>query len=197
MNPYIAVLILLGLIAVGWRFTKRRPAPESKERTRTPERRVEGFQVWSPLHVRMGRGCIADHGTQYGAGFRRKEGPLLPHDPYCRCETIPFTVTGSEVFGGALRRIGVPKSLPPGFPAGAIVPAIAALKRINAEPLPDDVDAYLSLTGVDSFDEAAREAFAAFLRERHAFLKSQEPVSKTREPSQGGAEFDPAAAKVP
>jgi hypothetical protein len=200
MNPYIAVLLLLGLMAVGWRFARRRPPSESKERVRRPERKVEGFLVWSPLHVRMGRGCIADHGMQFGVGFRRKEGPLLPHDPNCRCETVAFTFTGSEVFGGALRRLGVPKSLEPGFPVAAIAPALAALKRINAEPLPSDADAYLALAGVDAFDEGTRGAVAAFLRERYAFLAAQPRASTAPDPSPGGpegSEFDSAAAKTP
>jgi hypothetical protein len=199
MNPYLAVLLLLGLMAVGWRFAKRKPRAETPERPRRAGRRVEGFQIWSPLHVRMGRGCIADHGMQYGAGFRRKEGPLLPHDPNCRCETIPFTFTGSEVFGGALRRLGEPKTLQPGFPLSAVAPALAALKRVNAEPLPADVEAYLAVAGADSFEETARGAFTAFLRERFAFLTSQERAAREREPSPGetaGTELDPAAGKT-
>lgn len=200
MNPYLAVLLLLGLIVVGWRFTRRKPRADAPERSRRPERKVEGFQVWSPLHVRMGRGCIADHGMQYGTGFRRKEGPLLPHDPNCRCETIAFTFTGSEVFGGALRRVGEPKTLQPGFPLSAVAPMMAALKRINAEPLPADVDAYLALAGVDNFEELSRGAVAAFLRERYAFLTSQERAARARETASeatAGTELDPAAGKTP
>lgn len=199
MNPYLAVLLMLGLMVVAWRFTRRKPGTDDTERVRRPEGKVEGFQVWTPLHVRMGRACIFDHGMQYGAGFRRKEGPLLPHDPYCRCETLPFTFNGSEVLAGALRRVGEPKTLEPGIPVSAIVPTLAALKRINAEPIPKDEDGYLALVGVDAFQEPDRSAVTAFLRERYAFLTQQPHASVTQAPRPGepeGAAID-AALKTP
>lgn len=175
INPYLAVLVMMGLLAVGWRFTRRRSGHEKREeRVRRPERKVEGFQVWSPLHLRMGRGCIFDHGMQYGPGFRRKEGPLLPHDPNCLCESVPFTFTGSEVFAGALRRVGEPRALEAGFPVKAIVPMFAALKRTSSEPVPADADGYVALIGLDSFSSEDREAVAAFLRARYAYLANQE-----------------------
>jgi hypothetical protein len=200
MNAYLAVLLLMGLIVVGWRFSRPRARGDRSDRVRRPERKIEGFQVDSPLHVWMGRGCVSDLGMQYGAGFRRKEAPLLPHDPHCRCETIPFAFTASEVFGGALRRLGEPRSLEAGFPAEAIAPVIAALKRINAEPLPAAAEAYLALAAVDSFGPEIRGAVAAFLRERHAYLASQErPVGAQTLPPDGreATPFDPAPAKTP
>ena len=199
MNPYLAVLALLGLVAVTWRFTRRKPRADGPERARRAERKLEGYQVWTPLHVRMGRGCIFDHGMQYGPGFRRKEGPLLPHDPHCRCETLPFTLAGSEVLAGALRRVGKLKTLEAGFPVSAIAPTLAALKRINAEPTHKDKEGYLALVGVDSFQEPDRSAVTAFLLERYAFLTQQQHVSITQAPLPGepeGAAID-AALKIP
>jgi hypothetical protein len=178
MNPsFLGVLVMLGLVVVGWRLARRKPRSESEDRIRRPERRVEGFQVWSPLHLRIGRSCLFDYGLQYGPGFRRKEGPLLPHDPHCHCETLPFNLTASEVFAGGLRRIGEPKSLETGFPLGAITQTLTALKRINAEPLPGDVEAYLALVGMDAFSPADHDAVDAFLRERYAFLTHPEHVT--------------------
>ena len=180
MNPYLAVLAMLGLVVIAWRFTRRKPRADDTERVRRPERKVEGFQVWTPLHVRLGRACIFDHAMQYGSGFRRKEGPLLPHDPNCRCEILPFAFRGSEVFSGALRRVGEPKTLEPGLPSASIVPVMTALKRINAEPIPQDVEGYLALVDVTSFQEPERGAVIAFLRERYAFLAQQPRASVTQ-----------------
>jgi hypothetical protein len=170
MNPYLGVMLLIGLLVVGWRFSRPRKREDKTERPRRPERKVEGFHVSSPLHVKMGRGCIQDYGMQFGAGFRRKDGPLLPHDPPCRCETSAFSFTGSEVFAGALRHLTEPKSGEPGLPVEAVPKLMAALKRINAEPVPPDADAYLALIGEDTLDAGTRPAALAFLRERHAFL---------------------------
>jgi len=200
MNSYLAVLVLLGLVVVGWRFARRKPKAEAPERVRRPERRVDGFQVWSPLHLRMGRSCLFDHGMQYGPGFRRKEGPLLPHDPDCRCETIPFSYLGSEVFAGALRRVGESKTQEPGFPLEAVTPLIAALKRVNAEPLASTVESYLDLVGIASFDEGVRPAVTAFLRDRYAFLSSQERASTApgAPPAEGDAPpLETATVKTP
>ncbi len=199
MNPYLAVLLMLGLVVVTWRFTRRKHRMDETDRVRRPDRKLEGFQVWTPLHVRMGRACIFDHGTQYGPGFRRKEGPLLPHDPHCRCEALSFMLNGSDVLAGALRRVGEPKTLEPGLPVSAIVPTLAALKRVNAEPIPKDEDGYLALVGVDSFQEPERSAVTAFLRERHAFLTQQQHASVTQAPRAGEPEGAPidAALKTP
>jgi len=170
MNPYLGVMLLIGLLLVTWRFTRPRKRGDAAERARGPERKVEGFHVGSPLHARMGRACIQDYGMQFGAGFRRKDGPLLPHDPQCRCETAAFSFTGSEVFAGALRHVTEPKSGEPGLPVEAVPKLLAALKRINAEPVPPDAGAYLALIGEDTLDAETRPAALAFLRERHAFL---------------------------
>ena len=170
MNSYLGILALLALLLVGWRFARPRQRPERSASAPRAERKVEGFQVWSPLHAKMGRACIQDYGVRFGPGFRRKEGPLLPHDPECRCENVPFSVTGSEAFGGALRRVTQPKSLEPGLPADAVPKLVAALKRISTEPVPADPDAYLALIGTDTLDEATRPAAVAFLRERHRYL---------------------------
>jgi hypothetical protein len=200
MNPYLGVLLLIGLLVVSWRFMRPRQRGEKSERPRRPERKVEGFHVWSPLYVRMGRGCIQDYGMQFGQGFRRKEGPLLPHDPHCRCETLPFSFTSSEVFAGALRRVSEPKSLEPGLPAEAVPKLMAALKRINAEPVPPDADAYIATIGADSLDAGTQSAALAFLRERHGFLTGtppSPPASNNRTDPAEGASLAAPAVKNP
>lgn len=194
MNPYLGVLLLIGLLLVTWRFTRPRKRREESERQRRPERKVEGFQVWSPLHVRIGRTCIQDYGMQFGPGFRRKEGPLLPHDPHCRCETVAFSFTGSEVFAGALRHVSEPKSGEPGLPAGAVPKLMAALKRINAEPVPPDADGYLALIGEDTLDAGTRGAAIAFLRERHRFLTAASPMPPALDNRTDPAETGPHPA---
>jgi hypothetical protein len=170
MNSTLAVMLLLGLLVVSWRFLKRPGRKDgTADRPRRGERRVEGFQVSTPLHVRMDRGCVFDHGMQFGPGFRRKEGPLLPHAPDCRCEMRPFAFSASEVFAGALRRVGEPLCLVPGFPVEAVAQTLAVLKRVEAERL-STADAFVAHAGLDTFPEPVRVAVAAFLRERYTFL---------------------------
>ncbi|MFI5400823.1 MAG: hypothetical protein ACHQZQ_07230 [SAR324 cluster bacterium] len=208
MNPYLAILALAALLLASWRFTRPRRRTDGSERGPRPERKVEGFQVWSPLHVKMGRACIQDYGTRFGAGFRRKEGPLLPHDPECRCENVAFVFTGSQTFAGALRHVTEPKSLEPGLPAEAVPKLIAALKRVSAEPVPPHPDAYIALIGSDTLDEDSRPAALAFLRERHRFLTqfltqasgappAHDNDRDTDREQAGGGPISAAAAKTP
>jgi hypothetical protein len=200
MNSYLGVLLLLGLLVASWRFMRPRRRADKSERVPRPERKVQGFQIWSPLHLKMGRGCIHDYGMQFGEGFRKKEGPLLPHDPDCRCETIPFTFTGSQVFAGALRRVAEPKSLEPGLPDEAVPKLMAALKRSSAEPVPPDPDAYIAMVGADILDAGTRPAAIAFLREHHRFLtraySAPSAHDNDTEQAEGGS-FSAPTAKTP
>jgi hypothetical protein len=145
----------------------------------------------------MGRSCVNDHGMQFGPGFRRKEGPVLPHDPACRCETNPFTFTSSEVFAGALRRMAEPTTLQPGFPTAAIPAMIATLKRINAEPVPQEVDAYIALADPSIFDTDDQLAAIAFLKERHAFLTRDPGTLPASDTSTDMPEDAPSVAQAP
>jgi hypothetical protein len=197
----VGVLVLIGLLVVGWRFLRPKRRAAFNDRPRRPERKVEGFQLWSPLHVAMGRGCITDHGMQYGPGFRRKESPLLPHDPNCQCETVPFTFTGSEVFTGALRRIAEPKSQVPGIPDAAVPKLMTELKRVNAEVVPPETEAYVALFNLGGLDPEVQPAAIAFLRERHGVLtrasgQAERPAESSPAPTPTTSSIDPAGGTL-
>jgi hypothetical protein len=200
MNPYFAVMLLVGLLVVGWRFMRpKRERAVKSEGVRRPERKVEGFQVWGPLHVRLSRGCIQDFGMQFGPGFRRKDGPMLPHDPHCQCETVPFAFKSSEVFGGALRRVGEPRSLEPEIPTDAVPKVMAVLKRANAEVLPPDADGYVALMALDTaegMDATLQPAVEAFLRRRYAFLKGELAVGDVPQPALTESASDPEGGRL-
>ncbi|HUJ77184.1 MAG TPA: hypothetical protein VL359_20130 [bacterium] len=180
MDAYWPVVLLAGMLLVIWLMSRRKRAASRRESR--VERRVEGFQVVTPLHPRMGRGCLFDFGLQYGPGFRRKEAPALPHDENCLCEALPFVFTSSEVFGGALRRFSPPRCDIPGFPAEAVPHLLAALRRSNAQPIPATLQEYLEQSGLAEVPEPLRQPVESFLGERFAYLTELARLRQGGEP---------------
>lgn len=172
MKELWPLLLVFGVAVLLWGTLRRRSAPRERSERTLVMPRVEGFQVMSPLHPRMPRGCVFDLGLQYGKGFRRKEGPALPHGPDCRCRTTPFSFSGSEVFGGSLRRFGELSCAVPGFPQAACQPLLQALKRVNAEPVPETLSGYLDQVGtIPGLAPEHQEPVRRFLEERYAYLR--------------------------
>lgn len=173
MSNYWPVLLAIAVVALIFVIRRRRPARQREERALGMPR-VEGFQVTGPLHPRMTRACVFDLGLQYGKGFRRKDGPALPHGPECKCRTTPFVFSGSEVFGGSLKRFAPMQCDLPGFPAEACKPLLDALRRMNAEPVPETLTDYLAQAGLEAdLPAEQREAIRRFLEERFGYLSAQ------------------------
>jgi len=173
MNFGWPLLVLFAVIVVVLGILRRRPKSRTSDEGGMFMPRVEGFQVMSPLHPRMTRGCVFDSGLQYGHGFRRKEGPALPHGPDCKCRTAPFAFSGSEVFGGSLRKIAEIRCAVPDFPQEACKPLFDALKRVNAEPVPDTLTGYLEQVGaIDGLAPEHQEPVRRFLEDRFAYLRN-------------------------
>jgi len=172
MNFGWPLILVFAVIVVILGIMRRRPKRRSPDDVGIPIPRVEGFQVMSPLHPRMTRGCVFDLGLQYGRGFRRKEGPALPHGPDCQCRTSPFAFSGSEVFSGSLRKIAEVRCAVPDFPQEACRPLFDALKRVNAEPVPDTLTGYLEQVGaIEGLALEHRAPVRHFLEERFAYLR--------------------------
>ncbi len=171
MESFWPLLLLAVVVGVVWRLgAARRKAVGATRPTHRMERRIQGFKVLAALYPQLGRGCLFDHGMQYGEGFRNKDGPMLPHDGHCQCETVPFVFSSSEVFGGALRQFGTPRCLVPDFPPQAVKPVLEALKRVNAEVIPEQAEQYYSLVNLEHFPLAVQPAVQSLLWERHTFL---------------------------
>lgn len=177
MRDVWPLLVAVGVIVSLWAIVRSRSGKRRDERgVNMP--RVEGFQVTGPLHPRMTRGCVFDLGLQYGRGFRRKEGPALPHGPDCQCRSIPFAFSGAEVFSGSLRRFAEVRCAQPGFPAEACQPLLEALRRVNADAVPDTLTGYLGQVGLlDRLTPEHREPVQRFLEERYTFLRETQPAS--------------------
>ncbi|MEE8396528.1 MAG: hypothetical protein V3S29_10775 [bacterium] len=145
-------------------------------------RRIDGFQVVAFLHPEISATCLFDHGVQFGRGFRRKEGPELPHQAGCRCATLPFSYSSSEVFHGALRGAAeIPVSIA-GLDADGVRRLIENLKQAaGRQPLPPDPAGYFQLVQLDTFAENVRPAIAEFLRSRHEYLKTLPVASAAAE----------------
>lgn len=168
MQELWIVLLVAAALLVLFRVRARRRRPAS--RPASQPLRISGYQINAGLHPRMSTACLFDHGLQYGKGFRRKEGPELPHRDDCRCETVPFSFTSSEVFNGALRGLA---HVDPGdtdlSPEGATM-LLERLKSLEGQPVPADPEAYVAQVDLSSLPAAEREPARAFLAERHAWL---------------------------
>jgi hypothetical protein len=170
MNPiWIVVVALVGLFVITRIRSRKRTRRDKRPPVAGP--RVQGSQVVACLHPRMGAACLADAGMQFGKGFRRKEGPQLPHDAQCRCEVVNFAFTSSEVFNGALRQLGAVKSVLPELSPEDGQRLVERLRAVEAAPVPAERAAYEAAVGVEAFAPGVQEALRSFLAERHAFLQ--------------------------
>ncbi|MDH5753022.1 MAG: hypothetical protein OEZ59_11490, partial [Deltaproteobacteria bacterium] len=146
----------------------------------------------------MGKACLFDSGTQHGRGFRRKEGPNLPHDENCRCESVAFSFTSTEVFHGALRKITRLDCSIPGLPEIQTRRLLELLKSAETRPVPASREEYLAAVTPGEFPEAWQDEVRQFLLQRHAFLletTGQAAVKATKAPKTGRAK-PPAAKKT-
>lgn len=178
MNADLIWIVVAGLVAL-WLVTRMRSRRRTESRRRRPSAgpRIQGFQVTAYVHPRMSAACLADHGVQFGKGFRRKEGPALPHDEACRCEAIPFAFTSREVFNGALRRVGQVRSSIEGLSPTDGQLLIERLRAVEVNPPPAEPEAYIAAVGPERFPEEVQPALRAFLGLRHAYLLEREPPS--------------------
>jgi len=140
--------------------------------TKVYSRRIEGFQVVAFLHPKVSQACLADHGVQFGKGFRRKEGPSLPHDERCRCRTSAFSYTSNEAFHGALRKFRDPDVSIERLPAQESKALLDAMRAENGAHPPETVEQYLERSGLSQFSPDSRSSVEAFLRERFEFLRT-------------------------
>jgi len=191
MNPVILMALALLVFVVIWRIKSRATRRLPKEPIYAP--RVEGFQVNVFLHPRMSRACLFDHGVQYGKGFRRKEGPVLPHDAACRCTALPFTFSSSEVFHGALRHVGGISGTIDGLDEATALQLVEALRRVEGGALPASGAAYRDAVGLEAFPAALRPALQSFLDERYLFLANPAPAAERGTPND--APGDPEATE--
>lgn len=157
----IAFFVILHL-----RNRKKRPRPE-----KVYARRISGSQVVIYLHPRVSGECLLDHGMQFGAGFRRKGGAQLPHDDTCRCRTVEFSYTSTEVFNGALRRGVSVGSTIAGLGPNDARQLIERLRQASERPLPHSEADYLAAMELDEFPAVLRDSLESFLHERYSFLR--------------------------
>ena len=171
MNELWIVAAAIVALAIFARMRSRRNiVPTRRQPSAGP--RIQGSQVVTFLHPRMSAACLFDNGLQFGKGFRRKDGPQLPHSPHCRCEVVAFAFTSSEVFNGALRNVGAVKSSLPGLQPSDGLRLVEQLRSVEAQPLPADAAAYSAALGVESFPPELQAGLHAFAAERHAFLSA-------------------------
>ena len=163
MQPIWGVAVAIGVfLLILFVRNRRRRSPAPKQYSR----QLEGAEIVAYLHPRVSRGCLVDHGLKFGKGFRRKQGPALPHDSECQCRDFPFSHSGSEVFNGALRQAVPPTTSIPELPPEEAALLLEVLTAAGAENSGTGIEGSL-----DRFGKASRPAVEAFLRERQAFLR--------------------------
>ena len=180
----VAVLVLLAFLVV-LRISKRGRRRRTLPKSGVYSRRIEGFQVIAFLGPEISGACLFDHGVQFGRGFRRKESPPLPHDKHCRCVTIPFSFTSSEVFNGALRQFSSLSTTIPNLEAETAKQLIESLRAVNQALLPETPEAYLALVGLEDFPAGSKAGIEEFLRARYAFLRTGEAKDRPQLTDEG------------
>lgn len=166
--------VVVGVLVVLWvvlRFRKAK-VPQIDPPATPTYRKVEGFKVVAFLHPLMADGCLRDHGVQYGASFRVKDGPRLPHDEKCQCHAIPFALAPNDVFAGALRMPTPVHCEDPTISGESAQRLFAFLKASMGQEIPADLDAYLSAVQWGDYPEALRPAIKSFLTTRYAHLRA-------------------------
>lgn len=198
MNYFLIFGAAVILLAIFTRMRNRRGKPSKQLAEGGP--RVQGFQVTAFLHPRMSSRCLFDDGVQFGPGFRRKEGPQLPHDGECRCQTLPFSFPANEVFKGALRKHTENQSTVPMFPALEVSRLIGNLKKVEGEGVPSSEEDYVSRADLSSFPASFRHDIQLFLENRYEFLsapgKKQELAPPVTAPDTG-TETGPVSGPEP
>ena len=167
MQPvWTVIVVLVAFFLIFHVRNRKRRAPEAK----VYARRIDGARVQAYLHPRVGAACLADHGIQFGTGFRRKEGPPLPHDESCRCKAAHFSFTSNEVFHGALRRPLAPDASIPGLSEADSVTLLDVLRSWDRPHPAGSPEQTLASVNWSRFSPARREALDNFLRERLDYL---------------------------
>jgi len=191
---WVAIVVLVAFFVILRLRNRRKGKPQEPQ---PYMRRIDGYQVDAYLHPRMSRACLFDNGIQYGKGFRRKEGPALPHDELCRCRATPFSFTSNEVFNGALRSFSGPISSIPDLPPERARALADALKQVERKPVPEEAEDYVDavMTTLEPTDQERGE-FRTFLHERHAYLTEQDDQGQGSAPGDTQPSDDIGAAKT-
>lgn len=167
MNPLwtTVIAVLAFILIVRMKSRGRKPRAPSLYRPK-----IGGFQVNTFIHPRISGACLHDNGVQFGRGFRRKEGPALPHNGECRCEIAAFSYTSSEVFNGALRNISSIRSTIAGLELTSARQLIEELKRLEHETLPGALEEYMKQVKLELFPGNLQAELHGFFGQRYNFL---------------------------
>lgn len=169
MSPlWIILAVLVGFVVM---LRLRRKGRKGGDINRPYSPRIEGYVVTTFLHPEMSLPCLFDHGLQYGRGFRRKEGPVLPHDEKCRCSTARFAHSGSEVFNGALRDVGA-VGTEMQMSQKTAKALVNMLMEISAQALPETFDEFYASIPLEGISRGEAETVKVFLQRRFDFLKA-------------------------
>lgn len=183
MSPIWAVLLVLVAFALVLRLKRR-----NKRKLKVPvySRRIEGLQVVAQLEPDMSSGCLFDHGIQFGKGFRRKEGPKLPHPGNCRCKTVPFSFNSNEVFNGALRNFAAIGTNHAELPEKIADQLAESMKAAENPKVPNTLEGYLEAVNMENAGKSAGAEIQKFLTARFEFLRGGGEATIPPQPIEAG-----------
>ena len=183
MSPIWAVLLVLVAFTLVLRLKGRK-----KRKLKVPvySRRIEGLQVVAQLEPDMSSGCLFDHGIQFGKGFRRKEGPKLPHPGNCRCKTVPFSFNSNEVFNGALRSFAAIGTNHAELPAKIADQLAESMKAAESPKVPKTLEGYLEAVNLEKVEASAGAEVQKFLTARFEFLRGGWRSHNSPQPIEAG-----------
>ena len=98
LKLFIAVV---ALALIYWVWTKKNQIlPKRNDESEPFITTIEAIELKTYLDWDTPVSCLESDGTRYGAQFKQKEPPNLPHEQGCRCEITKLFYTSEDVFQG-------------------------------------------------------------------------------------------------
>ena len=96
--------LFIAVVAVAliyWVWTKKNQIlPKRNDESEPFITTIEAIELKTYLDWDTPVSCLENDGTRYGAQFKQKEPPNLPHEQGCRCEITKLFYTSEDVFQG-------------------------------------------------------------------------------------------------
>lgn len=164
VHTVLLVVVAAGLLYWLNKIRKKNVFKRHKPIERSPTK-IDGFEVQAVLSADTPLECLRHDGLRYGASFRLKTAPPLPHNELCQCKVVNLSYSSSEVFEGALRKNSMREST-----LGVLSFAEASvlkdmLKGLHTQ-IPTDFKEYCQQFDLEPFSEERQAKIVALVRKK-------------------------------